>query len=193
MLLPATAALLAGCGVSSHPASTTGIPQQLLREARPIGAGPRFHPPPTGPISGPCRPTIGAHYVAHVEVFARNRVVIVPPGIGTRPPRTLSAGRITRARCYGDLVTLDPTGVVLVRAGRRPTLSELFRSWGQPLSITRLASFHASSGGRVAVFINGHRSPLAPDRVSLGAKDEVVLEVGPYVPPHTTYTFPRGI
>ena len=192
MLLPATVALLAGCGVSSHPAPTTGIPQQLLREARPIGAGPRFHPPPTGPISGACRPAIGTHYAAHVEVFARNRVVIVPAGIGTRPPRTRSAGRITRAHCYGDLVTRDPTGVLLVRAGRRPTLSELFRSWGQPLSITRLASFHASPRTRVDVFVNGHRSQLPPDRVPLSPNAEIVLEVGPHVPPHTTYTFPRG-
>ncbi len=128
----------------------------------------------------------------HVEVFAQNRVVIVPAGIGTRPPRRLSAGRITRAHCYGDLVTLDPTGVVLVRIGRRPTLSELFRSWGQPLSITRLASFHASPGARVAVFINGHRSPPRPDHVPLTPNAEIVLEVGPHVPPHTTYTFPTG-
>jgi len=33
--------------------------------------------------------------------------------------------------------------VVLVRRGARPLLEELFRSWGQPLSARRLASFTA--------------------------------------------------
>ena len=125
-------------------------------------------------------------------MFAANRVVIVPAGIGTRPPRTLAAGRITHARCYGNLVTLEPTGVILVSAGSRPTLSELFRSWGQPLSITQVASFRAAVGTRVAVFIDGHRSQMPPDRVPLTPHAEIVLEVGPHVPPHTTYTFPLG-
>ena len=105
--------------------SQTGIPGALLRQARPIGTGPRFQPPATGPITGRCRPTLGPHISVHVELFAANRVVIIPAGIGTRPPRTLSAGRISRARCYGDLVTLEPTGIVLIRAAERLTLSDV--------------------------------------------------------------------
>ena len=111
-------------------ARRAGSRELLLREARPIGAGPRFQPPATGPITGPCRPTLGPHYAVHLEVFAANRVVIVPTGIGTRRPRTGPAGRITHARCYSNLVTLDPTGVVLVRAGSRPTLAQLFPRLG---------------------------------------------------------------
>lgn len=185
-------ALLAGCAAAPHPAATSGIPQAVLREARPIGAGPRFQPPATGPITGPCRPTLGPHYGVHVEVFAANRVVIVPAGIGTRPPRTTSAGRIAHARCYGNLVTLEPTGVVLVRARSHPTLATLFRAWGQALSTTQLASFHSAPGTRVAVFIDGHASHIPPDRVPLTPRAEIVLEVGPHVPPHATYTFPPG-
>ncbi len=110
--------------------SQTGITGALLRQARPIGVGPRFQPPATGPVTGRCRPMLRRRHGVHVEVFAANRVVIVPAGVGTRPPRALSAGRISRARCYGGLVTLEPTGVILVRFGRRATVANLFRAWG---------------------------------------------------------------
>jgi hypothetical protein len=125
----------------------------------------------------------------HVEVFAAGRVVLVAAGIGTRPPRSYSMGRIDAAGCFGDLVTLEPTGVVLVRAGARLALSDLFRSWGQPLSARRLASFR---GAPVAVFVAGRRWSGHPGAVPLARRAEIVLEIGPYVPPHTAYTFPPG-
>ena len=128
----------------------------------------------------------------HVELFAANRVVIVPTGIGTLPPRSFSAGRITGARCYGDVVTLEPTGVVLVRPGLRLRLSSLFRSWGQPLSSRRLGPFSAPAGTRVSVFVAGRRRPGWPGSAPLAAHAEIVLEVGPSVPPHASYTFPPG-
>lgn len=123
-------------------------------------------------------------------MFAANRVVIVPAGIGTRPPRTLSDARITSAGCYGDLVTLDPTGVVLVRAQRHLALADLFRSWGEHLTSVRLASFSAPARARIAVFIDGRPWHGAPGRAPLTPDAEIVLEVGPRVPPHTTFTFP---
>ncbi len=128
----------------------------------------------------------------HIEVFAANRVVIVPAGIGTRPPVTLAAGRITGARCYGELVTLDPTGVVLVRTGTRMSLADLFRAWGQPLSPRQLTSFAALAGTRVAVFVDGRRWRGAPGSVPLTYHAEIVLEVGPHVPPHASFIFPPG-
>jgi hypothetical protein len=127
-----------------------------------------------------------------VEVFAADRVLLLPAGIGTKPPRGLLNGRVTRARCYGQLVTLDPTGVVLVRPGARLTLGALFRSWGQPLSPTTLASFTAPSGTRVTVFVNGRVWHGAPAAVPLTRHAEIVLEVGPYVSPHPSYAFPPG-
>ena len=182
--------LLAGCAPNSTHTSASGIPPALLREARPIGRGPRFQPPVHGPIIGRCRHVLGARNAVHVEVFAANRVVIVPAGIGTRPPRTLSDARIPAASCYGDLVTLDPTGVVLVRTQRHLTLADLFRSWGEPLTPTRLASFSAPAGARIAVFIDGRPWHGPPGRAPLTPDAEIVLEVGPHVPPHTTFTFP---
>lgn len=172
--------------------SSTAIPQALLSEARPIGAGPRFHPPASGPVSGPCKPGLGQRDGVHVEVFAANRVLLIPAGIGTMPPRSLLDGRITRAACYGQLVTLDPTGVVLVRPGAQPTLGTLFRSWGQPISTTRLASFSAPAATRVTVYVDGRPWPGPPATVPLTRHAEIVLEVGPYVPPHSSYTFPAG-
>lgn len=139
---------------------------------------------------GRCARRLGSRGAAHVEVFAANRVVIVPAGIGVRPPLSVSAGRIAHARCYGALVTLEPTGVVWVRAHEPIPLSSLFRSWGQPLSSSRLASFAASHGKRVAVFVDGRRWPGAPGSVPLVSHAEIVLEVGPHVPPHTSFAFP---
>jgi hypothetical protein len=183
-----SAARAAGQPIPSSPA----IPRALLSEARPIGTGPRFHPLATGPVSGPCTSGLGARDGVHVEVFAANRVLLLPAGIGTKSPRDLLDGRITRAQCYGQLVTLDPTGVVLVRPGARLTLGVLFRSWGEPLSLTRLASFSAPAGTHVTVFVDGRAWHGGPAAVPLTRHAEIVLEVGPYVPPHLSYTFPPG-
>ena len=90
-------------------------------------------------------------------------------------------------------MTLDPTGLVLVRAGSHPVLADLFRAWGEPLSTRRLASFAAVTGARVAVFVNGRRWRGAAGQRAACFTAEIVLEVGPYVPPHRSYTFPPGV
>jgi hypothetical protein len=142
-----------------------------------------------GPEAGACRTQLGPRDGVHVELFAANRVVLVAAGIGVRAPLTRSAGRITGARCYGDLVTLEPTGVLLTRPGARLTLADLFRGWGQPLSAGRLLSFT----GRVSVFVDGRRRAGPPGSVPLTTHAEIVLEVGPHVPPHPAYHFPPGM
>ena len=186
------------CGSGARPpaavtsAAAPSPPPALVAEARPIGRGARFQPPANGLVVGLCDRRLGPRDGVHVEVFAANRVVLIPAGIGTRPPRGFSAGRISSARCYGDLVTLDPTGLVLVRAGSHPVLADLFRAWGEPLSSRRLASFAASTGAGVVVFVDGRRWRGSPGRVPLALHSEIVLEVGPYVPPHRLYTFPPG-
>jgi hypothetical protein len=186
---------VAACG-QAGPSGTRparqAIPSALLREARPIGVGPRFHPPVSGQVSGSCQPAVGPRDGVHVEVFAANRVLLLPAGIGTMPPRASLDGRITAARCYGGLVTLDPTGVVLVRPGAKLTLGTLFSSWGEPLSRTRLASFTAAARTTVTVFVDGKPWQGAPAAVPLTRHAEIVLEVGPHVPPHSSYAFPPG-
>jgi hypothetical protein len=191
------AALTAGCGSTksqTEPSlATPAPPAALVAEARPIGRGPHFQPPVRGPALGACTRRLGPREGVHIEVFAANRVVLIPAGIGARSPLQLSAGRITGARCYGELVTLDPTGVVLVRAGTQAVLADLFRSWGEPLSGRRLASFSASPGDSVAVFVDGRPWRGPPAAVPLLRHSEIVLEVGPHVPPHAAYTFPPGM
>jgi hypothetical protein len=129
----------------------------------------------------------------HLEVFAANRVVLVPAGIGTRPPRTIFASRIAHARCYGDVVTIDPTGLLLVRPGARLTVASVFRAWGEPLSSSRIASFTAGPGQLVSVFVDGRPRGGSPGSVPLARHAEIVLEIGPHVPPHSFYTFPPAM
>jgi hypothetical protein len=184
---------LGGCGASATaPPPEHAIPAALIAQARPIGRGAAFHPPArgwAGTGSGACRVPLGRRDGVHVELFAANRVVLVAAGIGVRGPVTRSGGRITGARCYGELVTLEPTGVVLARPGARLTLADLFRAWGRPLSSRRLLSFP----GRVAVFVDGRRRAGPPGGVPLTRHAEIVLEVGPHVPPHPAYHFPPGV
>jgi hypothetical protein len=183
---------IGGCGSTERAAHTPGPPPKLLAEARPIGRGPAFQPPVSGPVIGACKPGLGSRAGVHVEVFAANRVVLIPAGIGTKPPRRVLSGRISSAGCYGDLVTLEPTGLVLVRAGAHLMLADLFRSWGRSLSSRRVASFSALAGEKVRVFVGGRRWGGPPGGVPLSVHSEIVVEVGPYVPPHSAYTFPPG-
>jgi len=182
------ALLLAGCGSSAAPSSS--LPAALVAQARPIGQGARFRPPARGTVLGACRAGLGRRYGVHVELFAADRVVLVAAGIGARGPLHWFDGRISSARCYGDLVTVEPTGVVLVRPGARLTVAALFRAWGQPLTARRLASF---TGSGVRVFVGARRWPGPPGSVPLTRHAEIVLEIGPMVPPHSTYTFPPGV
>ncbi len=165
------------------------MPASLIAQRRPIGAGPRFQPAtPNRPVPD-CRAQLGARDGAHVELFARDRVVLLPAGIGTRAPRRLDAGRIARARCYGAVVTLEPTGVALVRRGATATLGDLFAAWGVPLGARRAASFR----GPVAVYVGGRRVRGAPGAVALDRHAVIAVEVGGFIPPHRRYAFPPGV
>lgn len=193
LLLAGVAVLVAGCGASPRLKAPTprhrtrGIPRSLLAEVRPIGRGPRFQPPVRGQVTGVCMSRLGNRLQAHIELFGANRVVLLATGIGTRAPRRLADGRLSHARCFGAIVTLDPTGIVYFRPGERLTLGDLFRAWGQPLSDRRIASF---TGGRVRVYVNGHPRAGAPAAVPLGNGAEIVLEIGARVPPHSHFSFP---
>jgi len=148
----------------------------------PIGVGPRYHPPPA--VHAPCAPgSLRGAARAHVELFANRRIVIVPAATGLRGAR-FSFGRVTSARCRAALWTTDPSGVVSFSG--RALLGDLFTVWGEPLSRTRLASFH----GAVSLFRNGLPVRGDPRRLALRDGDELVLEIGGFVPPHRSYRFP---
>lgn len=148
----------------------------------PIGAGPRYQPTAANPATLAGRPVSrmrcgnGHTFAVHVELFAHRRVVVVPRGIG-----------IARSGCTYPLSTTEPTGVVHVRGDH--TLGDLFAVWGRRLSGSRLLSFR----GRISVFVAGLRWRGDPRDVPLRSHGQIVVEVGPYVAPHTTYLFPKGL
>jgi hypothetical protein len=120
----------------------------------------------------------------HVELFAFGRVVIVPAAIGLRGARQ-TLGRVDAARCRARVWTLDRTGVVHFTG--RTTLGDIFGVWGRRLTSARLLTFD----GAVRVYLNGVRRRDDPGSLVLHDRDQVVLEVGTYIPPHQAYRFPR--
>jgi hypothetical protein len=150
----------------------------------PIGAGPRYRPPAHSGSGFACaQAPLRAGARVHLELFAHRRVVIVRGGVGIRGARS-RLGRVVAAACRGRAWTLDPSGVI--RYAPPATLGAVFAVWGQPLGPRRLASFH----GQVSVWVNGVRRRGDPRALPLRDKDEIVLEVRGYVPPHPSFSFP---
>jgi len=162
----------------------------------PIGVGPSFHPTPTSTAVARARPVgplscaaAAPHLVrAHVELFARGRVVIVPAGIGMAPPLVVRDGVVRRARCSYPVRTVEPTGVVEVNAQIGATVGDLFAVWGRRLTPRALLGFP----GRVRAYVAGKARLGDPRTIRLRRHAEIVLEVGPYIPPHRTYLFGPG-
>ena len=151
----------------------------------PIGAGAAFHPRAAsgavaaGRAIGRFR-CDGIRQVerVHLELFARGRAVIVPSGIG-----------IARARaCTYGMRTTTPTGVIEFDASRPPTLGGFFAVWGRSLERHRLLSFH----GRVRAYVAAKRWRGGVQRIPLRRHAQIVLEVGPYIPPHARFLFGPG-
>jgi hypothetical protein len=182
--LTVAACCVAGCG-GGQARTTESLPSGV----RPIGREARFHLP-LGRNAAParCRHGLGRRFGAHLELFGEGLVALFPAGIGTGEPRKLFAGRVESARCYGPLVTIDPTGLVLLRPGTSATVGDVFDLWGQPLDDGRASAF----SGAVRVYVNGEQATGSPRAIPLRRHDEIVLEVGPYVPPHRAYRFPAG-
>ena len=159
----------------------------------PIGVTPAYKLPAHGPAAAAglpvgslsCSVSAPVRFRAHLELFARKLVLLVPAGVGIAPPLSRDGAYVRGGRCAYPLRTREPTGVVEVgRAGL--TVGDLFRVWGQPLSPTRLAGFR----GRVAAFVNGRRAAGDLRAIPLRKHDEIVLEIGGLVPPHSSYLFP---
>jgi hypothetical protein len=140
----------------------------------PIGAGPLFHPPPASrSVTLRCDGS-ERWRGAHLELFARNRVVIIPAGI--------------RSRC---LRTRWPVGVIEVRGQR--TLGDFFRVWGQPLSRTRLVGFRTPRERPVRAYVAGRRWHGGLGAIPLRRHAQIVLELGRYIRPKKVFLFPDGV
>lgn len=157
-----------------------GLPPWI--HAWPIGSGPRYRVPATTAAVRAGKPVGHLHcgastmrFAVHVEVFANRRVVPLPAGIGVS------------TRCRYPLRTTTPTGVIEVAAPA--TLGDLFRVWGQRLGPSRLLSFRS----HVQVFVAGTRRRGDPRALALHSHEQIVLEIGGYLPPHPSYLFPKGM
>lgn len=162
----------------------------------PIGVSREYRLPPTGAAAREARPVGGLtcsgtsvmRFRVHLELFARKLVLLVPAGIGVAPPLHREGAYVTGGRCLYPLRTREPTGVIEVASARRLNLGDVFRVWGQPLSPHRIAGFRSAEP--VLAFVNGRRLRGDPRTIPLRRHDEVVLEIGGYVPPHGSYLFP---
>jgi hypothetical protein len=201
LLAPALLSLACVACSATAPRGLTRAERGLLAgdlaHTRPAGIGRSFRPPaasrrvrigaPVGPWR--CLRHRSTSYGAHIELFARSRGIVVPPGIGiSQPVRT--GAYVVGGRCRYPLRTVEPTGVVRVDASAgEPHLGELFALWGQPLSSTRLGAFN----GRVTAYVDGARWRGDPRTVPLRRHNQIVLETGAYVAPHASYGFPPGL
>ena len=181
--------LVTGCGRAQR--EHVSLPQPLF-----FGHGPRYHRPAYGPAVARRRP-IGSlrcsapprrtRFLAHVEVVARGRVAIVPSGIGVAPPQVRRGAFVTGGRCEYPLRTHEPTGLIEVATPHAVRLGDLFRSWDQPLSQTRLLGF----SGQVTAFVGTRRRRGDPRAIPLRRHTAITLEIGRTVPPRPRYAFPR--
>jgi len=180
--------VLPACAGDRRAAANGGMPMLV---PTPIGVGSRYHPTARGPITRDrsqlrCQSELAVRYGVHLELFANGMVVLVPAGIGA--PR---AGEPTR--CSYPLRTRDPTGVISVAGTGRYTLGQLFALWRQPLAQTRLLSFETSPRKPVRAYLDGVRCRGDLDAIPLRRHAEIVLELGPAIPPHASYRFPPGL
>jgi pimeloyl-ACP methyl ester carboxylesterase len=155
----------------------------------PIGRGALFHPSARTQTGGQDCTTAGKRYGAHLEVFARGFVVLVPAGIGVARPFTRRGAFVEPRGCTYSLRTLDPTGVIEVRNGTKATLGDFFALWGAPFSRSRLAGFK----GQVRAYVGGRLWRDDPRAIPLTRHAQIVLEIGPYVKPHRRYLFRPGL
>jgi hypothetical protein len=167
----------------------------------PIGAGPQFHPGATSPAVLHARPVRSMSCAAdevprvgvHVELFAHGRVVIVPAGIGISPPVARRGAYVVSGRCSYPLRTREPTGVIEVARDSRHTLGDFFAVWGKALSPRRLLGFPTDAERPVRAYVDGRRYQGSPSSIVLRRHAEIVLELGPYVPPHAEFRFRSGL
>ena len=129
-------------------------------------------PPAREPLR--CTDAPRAHARAHVELFRRGDIVVVPAGIGIQAGRR--TGAYVHGPCRAALWTEEPTGLVLM--ARPATLGALFDTWRRPLP-------------RARGWLDGRpwHGPLGQLPLRDGA--QVVVQEGlPLAPVHAAYTFP---
>jgi hypothetical protein len=187
-LLPVVVtAALCGCGERTGAAPFT-VPFGTGASYRPSAL---WHGVASGrPVAGlRCVSAAGPRDVAHVELFAHGRGIVVPAGLGVAGPHRTDGAYVRGGRCSYPLRTLEPTGLVELAPGRRLTLGHVFALLGQRLTPARLGDHR----GAVRVWRNGRLWHGEPGAVPLRRHDQVVVAAGTQrVPVHAAYRFPPG-
>jgi hypothetical protein len=167
----------------------------------PIGVGAQFHPRAWNPLveqrlpvgTLTCSRSDPPRMGVHLELFAQDRVIIVPAGIGIGPPRRSSGPYVLGGSCSYPARTREPTGVIEVDRSTPVTLGDFFATWGKPLTSSQLLGFRAGRGQRIRAYVGGRRWSGNVRAIPLRAHAEIVLEVGPYIAPHVAYRFQDGL
>jgi hypothetical protein len=194
-------AWIAAGALAAALAAAAGAAPRAAPVPTPVGKGPLFRPSATtsavarGDVVGrhACSRAREARFGVHLELFAHGRVVIVPAGIGMAPPLKVRGARVLSGRCSYPARTREPTGVVELARSARLTLGELFEIWGRPLDERRLLGFRAPAGRTVRAYVGGRRWRGDPRAIPLSRHAQIVLQVGPVIPPHDAYHFPAGL
>jgi hypothetical protein len=161
----------------------------------PVGPGARFTPPPRtasapAPASRlPCAAP-GPAFRLHLELFVDRKVVIVPAGVGIAGPASRTGATVKPDGCTYPVRTVTPDGVVQVARGTDLRLADFFRVWGQPLGRHRLASF--ASPRPLRAYVGGKQVRGPAGAIRLAPHEQIVLELGAYVPPHPFFLFAGG-
>jgi hypothetical protein len=192
-------AFVVACAVFFALDNPSGMADRLV--PTPIGVGAEYHRRALTasvirgvPISGlRCTTTSARRFGVHLELFGRGLVVIVPAGIGVAPPWRTLRPHVLDGVCSYTARTRTSIGVIEVAVGSKLTLGQFFELWGQPLGSRRLDGFDAKPGERVHAFVDGSpwRGPLRS--IPLRRHAAIALELGAYVPPHSTFRFGMGL
>jgi hypothetical protein len=119
----------------------------------------------------PCNnENISYHVHAHLQIVYEGQSVAVPANIG-----------IDDNTCVYYLHTHDTSGELHIESpvARKFTLGNFFDIWGQPLSISHLASIALTKKQHLRAYLNGKRYVGNPRSIELTAHQLIALEVGP--------------
>ena len=150
----------------------------------PIGVGPRYHPPAANATVLAGTPVGPAALRQRRAVRGARRAVRTARGgdhsaAGRDRPQRV---QLPAAHDHTDRASSTSLGRA---AGRSATCSA---SGASGSGRRRLLSF----AGPVSVFVDGRRRLGDPRSLVLTRHAEIVLEVGGYVTPHSSYLFPKG-
>jgi hypothetical protein len=133
------------------------------------------------------------HIHIHVAIFVNGQEQQIPFGVGIGQPWQVSDSDegpfVTDGACFYWLHTHTQDGIVHVESPvrRRFTLGDFFAIWQMPLNENQVGP----AQGQVITYVNGQKSSVAPQSVTLLPHERIQLDVGVDVPPYP-FDFPDG-